>query len=779
MLKYRIFVLIVIAISVCDCNEQEFNDSFIAEHPYNFVNPFIGTGGEGHTYPGATVPFGMVQLSPDTDIKHYSKSFPWCAGYQYRDSSIIGFSHTHFSGTGHSDMGDVLMMPTQGKLQLIPGPKEKPDEGYRSRFSHNNESAEPGYYQVLLKDYDINVELTASRRAGFHKYTFNKEGEAFIILDLIQSIYNYDEKVTWASVKVENNTLITGYRQTKGWAPDRKIFYAIKFSKPFKNYGIKKFDDIEYKGFGPKENYLINYPEGEGKKLAAHFDFDVKERETIFIKVGISAIDKQGALNNLESEISHWNFDKVRLEARELWEKELSKIIIEGSKEQKENFYTAVYHTMLAPTIYSDVDNRYRGADNNIHNANGFTNYTLYSLWDTYRAVHPLFTMMHPDRVSDMINSMIMHQQQSVHRILPVWAFHANETWCMIGYHAVSVIADAFIKAITDYSADEAFEAVKQSATYPAYDGLDAYMEYGFVPIDLEHEGASKTLEYAYDDWAIAQMAKKMGKTEDYNYFIKRAGNFINIFDQETRFMRAKKSNGEWREPFDPLYAQYGGDYTEGNAWQYSWYVPHDPAKLIDLMGGKDIFIQHLDSLFIIKADEEKFKHVEDIAGLIGQYAHGNEPSHHIAYLYNYAGVPWKTQYRIHQVMNNLFDNTPYGIPGNEDCGQMSSWYIFSSLGFYPVCPGSNQYVFGSPCIPYARIDLGNNKYFEITAENLNEENIYIQSVKLNGNPYNKLYIDHDDIINSGKLKFIMGPEPVKNITYNSDQLPYSMSVHE
>ncbi|MFC2118812.1 GH92 family glycosyl hydrolase [Bacteroidota bacterium] len=778
MIKNYHFLYLIVIIFF-SCQNQSPNEKLSVndgKSPYDYVNPFIGTGGEGHTYPGATVPFGMVQLSPDTDVKHFRESFPYCAGYQYEDSSIIGFSHTHFSGTGHSDMGDILIMPATGEIKLNSGSKKNPDEGYRSRFSHDQENASPGYYSVMLKDYNIKAELTTSKRVGFHKYTFPESDSSYIILDLVKSIYNYDEKVLWSSIRIENDSLITGYRQTKGWAANRYIYFAIQFSKPFKSYGITKNYNIEYGGFGRREKHLKNYPEAFGKKLIAYFNFVTETDEQIFLKVGISAVGTDGALKNLNKEIPHWDFSKTRAEAKQAWEKELNKIRVEAEQEEKEIFYTSVYHSMLAPVLYMDVDNRYRGIDNDIHIADNFTNHTIYSLWDTYRATHPLFTITNPARVNDMISSMLAHQEQSVHNILPVWSFHGNETWCMIGYHSVSVIADAFLKGINNYDIDKAISAMEASSKYPEYDGLKYYMEYGYMPIDKENESASKTLEYAYDDWTIAQMAKTMQKEEMFNNYIKRAGYYKNTFDKESKFMRAKKSDGSWREPFDPLYARYGGDFTEGNAWQYTWYVPHDMQGLIDLMGGKEEFITRLDSLFVIETDDEKYKEVEDIAGLIGQYAHGNEPSQHIAYLYNYAGSPWKTQGRIHQIMNNLFNNTPYGICGNEDCGQMSAWYIFSSMGFYPVCPGSGEYVIGSPCLKKASIHLDENTTFTMTANNLSDDNIYIQSATMNGQALENSFILHDDIINGGELVFEMGPEPNKTWAATTKNAPYSMT---
>jgi predicted alpha-1,2-mannosidase len=769
MKKIYIITLILAILGSCKI-EPKINEKIvpieiektIKDSLCQFVNPFIGTGGEGHTYPGATVPFGMVQLSPDTEIKHFKKSFPWCAGYQYNDKSIIGFSLTHFSGTGHSDMGDVLIMPTTGELKLIPGSSDKPDIGYRSRFSHENESAKPGYYQVLLEDYNINVELTTSERCGFHKYKFNTKDSAHILIDLTQSIYNYYDKVLMSNFKIENDRTISGYRQTSGWAKNRYVFFTIKFSKPFTNYGLVNDDNPEYRGFGVTGSHLNNYPEIQGKKLKAYFNFDIEEGEEILVKVGISAVDKNGSINNLISEIPHWNFEQTKVQAREKWENQLKKFTIETNSKEREIFYTSVYHTMLAPTIYMDADKRYRGVDNTIHVAKDYVNYSTFSLWDTYRALHPLFTIIETEKTNDFITSMINHSEQNVHRILPIWSFHGNETWCMIGYHAVSVIADAYLKGIHKFNVNKAYNAMIHTANYNHYGGIKYYKEYGYVPIDLEKEGASKTLEYAYDDWAIAQMAKSLRKNRDYRYFINRAQSFENIFDDKTLFMRARKSDGKFRKKFDPLYAQYGGDYTEGNAWQYSWYVPHNVERLIELLGGEETFVQRLDSLFKIKGDSKKYKHVEDIAGLIGQYAHGNEPSQHIAYLYNYAKMPWKTQEKIHLIMDNLFDNTPDGICGNEDCGQMSAWYIFSSLGFYPVCPGSLDYAIGSPRLKKAAIHLENGETFKMEARNLSDSTIYIEEMYLNGVLLERPFINHEDIMNGGELVYIMTDKPVK-----------------
>ena len=741
-----------------------------AQQPASFVNPFIGTNEMGHTYPGATVPFGMVQLSPETDTIQYSIGqgyikdvYRYCAGYQYSDKTIVGFSHTHFSGTGHSDLGDFLVMPTTGKVRLNPGTAQNPESGYRSRFSHDSEKATVGYYSVMLSDYEIKAELTASERVGFHRYTFPESSETNIILDMVSGIYNYDGKVVWSSIRVENDTLITGYRQTQGWARERTMYFAMVLSKPIRNYGCRDEAKVVYYDFYRKFNTTKDFPEMSGRKLKAFFSFGTKAGEQILVKFALSSVSTEGALKNLEAEIPHWNFDLVHKQAENAWNKELNHITIEAPEEKKIIFYTALYHTFLSPTLFMDVDGQYRGLDHNNHTARGFTNYTTFSLWDTYRALHPLFTLVQQQRTADMINSMLAHQQQSVHKILPVWSHYANENWCMIGYHAVPVIADAFMKGITGFDSQKALDACIASSTYEPYDGIGDYMKFGFVPADKSSNAASKTLEYAYDDYCISRMAAKMGKQEIAAKYAKRSEAFNLIFDSGTGFMRAKRSDGTFQTPFDPWSTEKQG-FIEGNTWNYSLYVPHDPMKLISLHGGNKKFISHLDSLFNVKLDEKHFGESEDIsaASIIGNYVHGNEPSHHVPYLYSFAGAPWKTQERIHQIVNTLYRNTTDGLCGNDDCGQMSAWYIFSSLGFYPVCPGSNEYVIGSPSVDKATLILENGKQFTITAQNLSDKNIYLQQIRLNGKPHNQFIINHEDIVNGGTLEFIMGSEPRK-----------------
>lgn len=741
-----------------------------AQDAVSFVNPFIGTNEMGHTYPGATYPFGMVQLSPETDTIQYSIGqgyikdvYRYCAGYQYSDKTITGFSHTHFSGTGHSDLGDFLIMPTTGKVQLNPGTAAFPETGYRSRFSHETEKATPGYYSVYLDDYAVKAELTTTERVGFHRYTFPESSDANIILDMVSGIYNYDGKVVWSSIRVENDTLITGYRQTQGWARERSMYFAMVLSKPIRNYGCRDESKVVYNDFYRKFNTNKDFPEMSGRKLKTFFSFETHEGEQILIKFALSSVSTEGALQNLKTEIPGWNFDQISQAARKAWNNELEKIHIEADSEKKIIFYTALYHSFLSPTIYMDTDGKYKGIDHNIHKAEGFTNYTTFSLWDTYRALHPLFTLFQQKRTSDMINSMLAHQQQSVHKILPVWSHHGNENWCMIGYHSVPVIVDAYMKGIDGFDAQKALDACVQSSDYAPYDGIGEYIKYGYVPSDKSSNAASKTLEYAYDDYCISLMAEKSGNSDLAAAYKNRANSYEKIFDAGTGFMRARRTDGTFQSPFDPLSTEKQG-FIEGNAWNYSLYVPHNPQKLINLMGGNKPFITHLDSLFNVKLDEKHFGESEDIsaAGIIGNYVHGNEPSHHVPYLYVFAGAPWKTQERIHQINSILYRNATDGLCGNDDCGQMSAWYIFSSLGFYPVCPGSNEYVVGSPTINKAVLSFENGRKFTITAQNLSDKNIYIKQIKLNGEVYNQFIIKHEDIMNGGSLEFIMTDKPKK-----------------
>ena len=756
-----------------------------------YVNPMIGTQKMGHTYPGATVPFGSVQLSPDTDQqphnvggKYNKDTYKYCAGYQYDDSEIVGFSHTHFSGTGHSDLGDFLVMPTVGPLQLEPGTKGDPKSGFRSAFSHANETAEAGYYKVLLEDDNILAEMTAPTRVGMHQYTFPKSDSSHIILDLMHGIYDYADKNVWTFVRVESDRRIVGYRQTNGWARTRTVYFAMEFSKPFTSYGFKENGKQDYRGFWRKFDQSKNFPEMAGKQIRAYFDFATKKDEKIQVKFALSPVSTNGAISNLRSETPDWDFDRVKREAQASWNKELSKIDVTTlDRGEMVNFYTAMYHAFLAPTVYMDTDGRYKGIDQNIHSAldspqntnvrrshaprnalpDGrktmpFTNYTTFSLWDTYRALHPLLNIIQPSRNRDMVRSMQAHYDQSVHKMLPVWSHYANENWCMIGYHSVSVVADAIVSGnLTGPEAAKALESSAQTARQKYYDGLEYYMQLGYVPEDKNSSSVSKTLEYAYDDWAIAQAAKKLSRGDIYDEFIKRSENWRNVYDKQTGFMRPRMSDGKFREKFDVLSTHDQG-FIEGNAWNYSLYVPHDPAAMIEMRGGKQKFTEHLDELFTMHLPDEFFADTEDITreGIIGNYVHGNEPAHHAAYLYNWTDSPWKTQERVRMILKHQYKPQPDGLGGNDDCGQMSAWYLFSALGFYPVAPGSGLYSLGSPVVKTAVISLENGKELTIEARNQSDKNVYVKSVTLNGKPIDRRYITYNEIAAGGKLVFQM-----------------------
>ena len=722
---------------------------------------------------GQTVPFGSVQLSPDTDTIPYAVNgrynkdvYKYCAGYQYDDTTIVGFSHTHFSGTGHSDLGDFLIMPTTGKLQLNPGTESNPDSGYRSRFSHDKENASPGYYQVHLADDNILAELTATTRVGVHQYTFEKDETAHIILDAVAGIYNYDEKNLWTFIRVENDTLVTGYRKTSGWARTRTVYFAMSFDKPIQNYGSKRYDKKPYRGFWRKFNQEENFPEIAGEQVKMYFDFEMKAKEKLGIKFAISPVSTAGAIANMNSETPNWDFEATKEQARVTWNKELAKVAIPDEDiDQKTNFYTAMYHAFLGPTEYMDVDGTYRGLDMNVHEADDFVNYTSFSLWDTYRALHPLFNIMQPKRNSDMVKSMLSHYDQSVHKMLPVWSHYANENWCMIGYHSVSVIADAIVKGNTGFDTKRALDAMVQTAKTSYYDGLEHYMKMGYVPEDKNGASVSKTLEYAYDDWAIAQAAKKIGDDKVYQEFSERAGYFKNVFDAKTNFMRPKLSDGTFKAGFDEL-DTHGQGFIEGNSWNYSLYVPHAPDEMITMMGGKEKFSVHLDSLFTMDLPDKYIENTEDISreGIIGNYVHGNEPSHHVAYLYNWTRTPWKTQQKVRNILDLKYQPKIDGLSGNDDFGQMSAWYIFSSLGFYPVAPGSTEYALGSPSVKNAVLKINKTTNFTVLAKNQSAKNVYVKKVQLNGKDLVKPFITHQDILNGGTLVFSMSDSPNKKL---------------
>ena len=720
--KLTSFLILLVIFSSCE-DSSSIQEAQKDQQLTNYVNTFIGTGGHGHTYPGATLPYGMMQLSPDTRLNGWDG----CSGYHYTDSYIYGFSHTHLSGTGISDYGDVLLMPTN-EHNFHNGADGK--KGYRAHFSHDNEIAEPGYYKVHLDSTNIDVELTVSLRSGLHKYQFPSSENQFVILDLV-----HRDKVLDAKIDKISDTEIVGYRHSQAWAKDQRLFFAIKTSHPF--------------------NDMLQSPPETGMPGArrSSLKFINPNNEPIIIKIGISAVDINGARKNLNAEIGNKDFKTVKKEAQTYWESQLEKIVIESNDvDKKTNFYSALYHTMLAPQRYQDVDGRYRGMDLNIHNAD-FDYYSVFSLWDTYRAAHPLYTIIEQERTNDFINTFLAKYNEG--GIMPMWDLAGNYTDCMIGYHAVPVVADAYLKGIRGYDTKKAFEAMKHSATQDKF-GLKAYKSYGFIPVDEESESVSKTLEYAYDDWTIAQMAKDMGKSEDYKTYIQRAQYYKNVYDPETQFMRGRFRN-TWFAPFDPYEVNF--NYTEANSWQYSFYVPQDVSGFIKLLGGKDKLETQLDELFSAKT-KISGRNQSDITGLIGQYAHGNEPSHHMAYLYNFVNKAYKTQERVHQILTELYHNDPDGVSGNEDCGQMSAWYVLSSMGFYSVTPGSNTYIIGTPLFDKVSVNLENGNTFTIAANNLSNTNIYIESATLNGKTLNQSFINHNDIVAGGILEFTMTDNP-------------------
>jgi predicted alpha-1,2-mannosidase len=748
--------------------------------PYASVNPLIGTGEDGHTFPGATVPFGMVQLSPDTQIRPFRQSYKWAAGYRYEDTTILGFSHTHFSGAGHSDLGDVLIQPIAGEVRLEPGEPGQPGSGYRSRFQHATERAEPGYYAVTLDDYGVRAELTATERAGVHRYTFPADRPASVLIDLRSSIYNYPGKVLWSRIRVRADGTVTGMRETRGWAPGRQLYFAIRFSQ--RPVGHELYDreplPVEYKGFRTPGSGPENLAAIEGRGLIAVFHFGTVKAPVV-LKVGLSPVSEEGAMANLAAEAPDFDFDAIHQRAREAWEKALGVMDIDAGEAMRQNLYTALYHALMAPGVAMDVDGRYRGPDNQVHKADGFHFVSTFSLWDTYRAEQPLMTILEPaERTNDVVRSLVESRAASPFGTLPVWQFQGIETWCMIGYHAVPEIADAYMKGIRGYDAGKALDAMVASATYAPYGNLGEYMERGFVPTDRDGEGVSKTVEYAYDDWTIARMARTMGRSEIADRFEARARNWRNVFDAKTGFARPRLADGSYAEPFDPARAGAGSGFTEGNAWQYSWYQPQDEAGLIELLGGDEKLAAKLDAMFDAKVDPKQYADVEDIAGMIGQYIHGNEPSHHLAYLYCYAGQPWRTQERLARIVPTQYKPTPEGLVGNDDLGQMSAWLLFTAMGFYPVAPASNEYVIGRPFARQITLHLPNGKTFRIAAEGLDDANRYVAEVSLNGSRLQRSYLTHQEIMAGGELRFRMGSTPDKAWGSGKDARPYSMTAY-
>lgn len=719
-----------------------------------YVKPFIGTGAvdknslAGSNFPGPTTPFGFVQLSPDTQDNPDDPA----SGYDYNDQTIVGFSHTHLSGTGVSDLFDILLMPTTGDIRAVAGDAKKPGSGFRSRFSHHEEMAKPGYYQVKLQDYGINAELTATEHVGMHRYTFPQTDRAHVILDLDHSMNKartyWSCKIIGAEIRIVDNKTIEGYRILTGWAKLRKVYFHAEFSQPI-------ISSVLYSGSHPYENQQIV----NGTNLKAALNFDTKSQSQVLVKVALSPVSVENARENMKAELSGWDFDKVVDQTADKWEKELDKIAIDGTQVQKEIFYTGLYHAFTQPNNVADVNGDYQSNDMSIKNAPDKTHYSTFSLWDTYRAAHPLYTLTQPERTAGFINSMM--RQYDNYGYLPIWQLWGDENYCMIGNHAIPVIVDAALKGIKGFDINEAYEAVKGSSTlnHPG-SPFDVWEKYKYIPEDLQSQSVSITMEMAYDDWCVAQLAKKLGKTDDYQHFMERSSYYKNLYDSKTGFFRGKNKNGEWLSPFNPL--KYGGNggnpYTEGNAWQYFWYVPQNVPGLVNLVGGDKSFTDKLDKFFTTNDLPGEVN--GNASGFIGQYAHGNEPSHHIAYLYDYAGQPWKTQMYVAKILNELYNNSKSGYSGNEDCGQMSAWYIFSSMGFYPVNPASGIYMLGSPILKEATLKVGNGKQFQVTTINTALKNVYIQSVKLNGKAYDKTFITQSDLVKGGKLEFVMGSKP-------------------
>ncbi|MBQ8047675.1 MAG: GH92 family glycosyl hydrolase [Prevotella sp.] len=747
-----------------------------------YVNPMIGTEGMGHTFPGACAPFGIVQLSPETDTiphnvdgRYQGKVYEYCAGYQHTDNTIVGFSHTHLSGTGHSDLGDIMIMPQTGELLLHPGTKDHPENGYRQRFSHADERAEAGYYEVTLADNGVRCQMTATQRVGVHQYTFPAEArQQRIILDLIHGIYNYDGKVRWATLRVENDTLLTGYRITDGWARSNYTYFAISFSKPVKDYGYRDMKPEKYRGFWGKFDRYHNFPDIAGSNIVAYFNF--KTKEPLVVKVALSAVSTEGAKKNLEAEAAGKSFEQVRKETRQRWEDELSSVDCDGNDDQKAMLYTSLYHTMINPSVYMDVDKRYRGIDGNIHVADGFDNYTVFSIWDTYRAEHPLLGLIKPSRNTDMVRSMIRHQQQNVVGMLPVWSLMGNEGWCMTGYHAVTVLADALVKG-ADIDKDEALRAMVETANNRYFPSVKDYIRFGYAPYDHDATAASNTLEYAFDDWSVYHSALIVGREDVAEQFRDRALNYRNTFDPAIGFASPRYRNGRFKADLDP-YQTYNEGFIEGNSWNFSFHVPHDVTGLKQCLGGEEAFLDKLDRLFAMDLPEQYYADNEDITSecLVGGYVHGNEPSHHVPYLYAWTSAPWKAQEWLRTIMNKMYRNQIRGLGGNDDCGQMSAWYVFTAMGFYPVAPGCDQYVIGAPYLPYMKVTLENGNVIEIRAPKVSDKNRYVQSLKVNGQPYSKLYLTHEQLTNGCSLEFVMGPKPNKGRGLAKEDKPYSLT---
>ncbi|MGQ8337213.1 GH92 family glycosyl hydrolase [Sunxiuqinia sp. A32] len=744
------FALIMFLLpALCMCSQSRKNTDNIAKH----INPIIGSGGHGHVFVGASVPFGGVQLGPNNIFKGWD----WCSGYHYSDSIVIGFSHTHLSGTGGSDLGDILMMPVTGDASLKRGQQDDISDAYASYYSHDNEVVKPGYYSLLLDKYRIKIELTATERVGVHKYTFPSENNNHVVIDLKEG--NGDKSTNTYLKKVDAFT-IQGYRFSKGWAKDQRIWFTLK-----SNQEIEKLE--VYDNTTPAGENVIKAQGAKGVISFAGYP-----REVIF-KVGISPVSSENALSNINAETPDWDFNKIAKQAEDKWDHEVSKIEIKTADPAlKEIFYTAMYHSFIAPVLFNDADGSYRGIDKEVYNNPGFENYSVFSLWDTYRTEHELLTIVQPERVNDFINSMLaIYQQQGK---LPQWHLMGNETNAMLGYSAAPVVVDAWQKGFDGFDEEMAFEALKASGTFQSQRGIAPLMEYGFIPRTKAREATSVAFENAIDDRSVAQMAKGLGKEEDFKYFFERSETYKSYFNKSTGFVHPRMSDESWATPYDPMESVHMvGDFSEGNGWQYTFLVPQDPEGLIELFGSDEQFTEKLDSLFTITGDMGEHASI-DITGLIGMYAQGNEPCHHIAYLYAYAGQQWKTAEKIRYILNEFYTNKPDGLIGNEDCGQMSAWYIMSSLGFYPVNPSNGIYVFGSPLFDEAKINLPEGKTFTVQAKKNSKENIYIQSVELNGQTYSKSYINHQDIMAGGVLSFVMGSSPNYNFGAANEDRPKS-----
>jgi predicted alpha-1,2-mannosidase len=723
-----------------------------------WVDVFLGTGGHGHTFPGATLPFGMVQLSPDTGTSGWDH----CSGYHRDDRTILGFSHTHLSGTGVGDMMDFLLMPARGPVHTTAGDAESPGSGYRARFSHHDETAEPGYYSVLLKDLGIKAELTATTRVGMHRYHFPADKSSHFVIDLAHGFVDTPDdlptktgtsKVLSSELHVIRDNTVTGGRRCAQWADGRFIYFAMQFSRPFAGSTI----------IADGTRLSADVRDAQGKSIQCVLHCPLEQAGSILVKVGISAVSVEGAMRNLEAEIPGWEFDAVRDAARNAWESELARVKIEtADANYRKTFYTAMYHALLAPTTFCDVDGQYRGMDLKIHTLpEGANNYTTYSLWDTYRALHPMYTLVQRERVPEMINSLIRMAEQSPEGV-PVWPLQGVETGCMIGYHSAAVIAEAHAKGIPGVDYAHAYQLWRQRAMIDQYRGLPSYRALGFVPCDREPEAVSKTLEYAYDDWAMAHLAAAAGQAEDQELLRARSRNYKNVFDSSMGFVRGRMEDGSWASPFDPRgmgHSKQWRDFTESNSWEATFLNQHDVTEYLTLFGGDEPFVRKLDELFN-QSSELPPDAPPDISGMAGQYSQGNEPDHHVAYLYAYAGVPYKTQSRVRALMTEMYTDAPDGLCGNEDCGQMSAWYIMSALGIYPVDPISGNYVFGSPLFDTAVLELGNSKTLTIHARGNGVGAPYVQTVEWNGTPFSRSWIHHEQLMGGGTLVFHMGGSP-------------------